>query len=60
MTTGNGDKVTRDGRFVTVQICGIKATKRYSDNWKAKRAELRLLESAETRGDFFRPVRRRG
>jgi hypothetical protein len=58
VTTENGDKVTRVGCFVTVQICGIKATKQYGDGWQAKRAERGLRESVTTRQNFFRPIRR--
>jgi len=51
------DKVTRNGRLVTVEVGGIKATREYADDWCARRAEAKLRESASTRENFFRRPR---
>lgn len=48
------ESVSRDGRFVTVSIGGVRATKEYADTWSARRAEKGLRESGDARSNFFR------
>lgn len=57
MTFDNGDRVTQDGRFVTVCVGGIKATREYPDTWHAKRAVSRLERAPAARVNFFRRIK---
>lgn len=53
----NGDEVIQDGRFVTVRVGDIKATRQYLDTWQAKRAVGKLVKSHMARANFFRRIK---
>jgi hypothetical protein len=57
MTFDNGDQVTQDGRFVTVRVGDIKATRQYQDVWHASRAVSRLERGSAARVNFFRRLK---
>jgi hypothetical protein len=57
MTFDNGDYVIQDGRFVTVRVGDIKATREYTDIWHARRAVSRLNKNHSARADFFRRLK---
>lgn len=58
----NGDEVIQEGRFVTVRVGDIKATRWYPDAWHATRAVGRLKRGPEARANFFKRLKtdRRG
>jgi endonuclease YncB( thermonuclease family) len=55
----DGDTVERRGRWVTVRIFGVSATRAYTTEDGAKEAERRLKASSAARERFFRPRRER-
>jgi hypothetical protein len=58
----NGDEVIQEGRFVTVRVGDIKATRWYSDPWYATRAVATLKKGPSARANFFKRLKtdRRG
>lgn len=57
MKFDNGDQVTQEGRFVTVRIGDIKATREYLDTWQSARAVKALIKSPAARTNFFRRLK---
>lgn len=57
MKFDNGDEVTQEGRFVTVRVGDIKATRWYPDTWHAKRAVVQLKKAPAARANFFKRLK---
>jgi hypothetical protein len=49
----NGDQVVHEGRYITVRVGDVKATRKYLDVWNAVRAVERLQKGPKARRNFL-------